>query len=423
MKHINAMALDLADFMRPGDGVVFGQGTAEPQTLTTALVDQREKIGGAHVFMGSGFTKTFQPQHADALSFKGIGGIGTHRKLVAAGCLDVLPCHVSRIPGLISTGAIPVDVVMVQLSPPNERGEYSWSLANDYLRAAVKKARVVIAEVNAQAPWTPCDEPLTEADITVRVDTDYPLLQLPAATFGELERRIAAHIDSHIPEHATLQVGIGAIPEAIVAQLAGRQGLGVHSGMIGDSVADLMECGAITNEHKEVDRGVTVSGVLFGTDRLYRFAHRNPALRLASLDYTHAGPSLARLKRLVSINSALEVDLTGQVNAEALGSDYIGAVGGQVDFVRAARLSDGGVSIVALPATARGGADSRIVAKLSGPVTTARSEVDLVATEYGAVRLAGLTLRERMRALIGIAAPEHRESLSAQAHLLQKDAT
>ena len=423
MKHIDAAALDLAEFMRPGDGVIFGQGTAEPETLTGALAAQREKIGGARVFMGAGFSRTFKPEHSDALRFKGIGGIGTHRKLAAAGCLDVLPCHVSRIPSLIRTGAIPCDVAMLQLSPTNERGEYSWSLANDYLRAAVEQARVVIAEVNAQAPWTPCDRPLTDADIDVRMDTDRPLLQLPATAFGELERRIAAHVDPHVPEHATLQVGIGAIPEAIVAQLAGRRGLGVHSGMIGDSVAELMERGAITNEHKGVDEGVTISGVLFGTDRLYRFSHRNPALRLAALDYTHAGPTLARLKRLVSINSALEVDLTGQVNAEALGADYLGAVGGQVDFVRAARQSEGGVSIIALPSTTRGGADSRIVARLSGPVTTARSDVDLVATEYGAVRLAGLSLRDRMRALIGIAAPAHRERLAEQAGLLQKDAS
>ncbi len=421
MRRIDLTALDLAEFMRPGDGVVFGQGTGEPEALTRALAAQRAHIGGARVFMGAGFSKSFGPEHADALRMKGIGGIGTHRRLVAAGCLDVLPCHVSRIPALIRSGAIPADVVLLQLSPPNERGEYSWALANDYLRAAVEQARVVIAEVNAQAPWTPSDRPLTDADITVRVDTDRPLLQLPGAAFGELERRIAAHVDPHVPERATLQVGIGAIPEAIVAQLAGRRGLGVHSGMIGDSVVELMERGAVTNEHKGVDEGVTVSGVLFGTDRLYRFAHRNPSIRLAALDYTHAGPTLAKIRRLVSINSALEVDLTGQVNAEALGADYLGAVGGQVDFVRAARQSEGGVSIIALPATARGGADSRIVARLSGPVTTARSEVDLVVTEHGAVRLAGLGLRERMRALIGIAAPAHREGLEAQAGLLRKE--
>lgn len=421
MKQIDAAALDLAAWMRAGDGVVFGQGTAEPETLTGALAAQRARIGGAQVFMGAGFSKTFQPEHADALRFRGIGGIGSHRKLAAAGCLDVLPCHVSRIPALMRSGAIAADVVMLQLSPPNARGEYSWSLANDYLRAAVQRARVVIAEVNAQAPWTPCDHPLTDAEITVRVDTDRPLMQLPAAAFGALERSIAAHVDPHIPERATLQVGIGAIPEAIVAQLSGRRDLGVHSGMIGDSVADLMERGVITNAYKGVDPGVTISGVLFGTDRLYRFAHQNPALRLAALDYTHAGPTLARLKSLVSINSALEVDLTGQVNAEALGADYLGAVGGQVDFVRAARQSEGGVSIIALPATARGGAESRIVARLSGPVTTARSEVDLIATEFGAVRLAGLGLRERMRAMIGIAAPAHRERLAEQAGLLQKE--
>jgi acyl-CoA hydrolase len=209
-------------------------------------------------------------------------------------------------------------------------------------------------------------------------------------------------------------VGIGAVPEAIVAMLSDRRDLGVHSGMIGDSVADLMERGVITNAHKSLDAGVTISGVLFGTQRLYRFADRNPQIRLCPTSYTHSMATLSRVRALVSINSALEVDLTGQVNAEAIGTEYIGAVGGQVDFVRAAAQSEGGVSIIALPSTGKKG-DSKIVSRLSGPVTTARSDVDVIATEHGAARLRGMSLPERIRAMVAIAPPQHRETLMREA--------
>jgi acyl-CoA hydrolase len=320
------------------------------------------------------------------------------------------------VAGLIRDGAIPCDIALVQVSPANARGEHSFGLINDYIRTAVESAAVVIAEINEQVPWTPCDAPLRSDEITVAVHTDRPLLEVPAAPFGELERRVAAHLEPLIPDRATLQMGIGALPEAIVAMLSDRRDLGVHSGMIGDSIADLMERGVITNAFKGIDAGITITGGLIGTSRLYRFAHENPALRLCPSSYTHSGATTAAVRRLISINSALEVDLTGQVNAEAIGTDYFGAVGGQVDFVRAAALSQGGLSIIALPSTGKEGR-SRIVARLSGPVTTARSDVDVVATEHGIARLRGLGLRERIHALTAIAAPEHRDALRAQARL------
>ncbi|RYZ04631.1 MAG: hypothetical protein EOO24_12915, partial [Comamonadaceae bacterium] len=225
------------------------------------------------------------------------------------------------------------------------------------------------------------------------------------------------HLSDLIPDRSTLQMGIGGVPEAVFAMLTDRRELGIHSGMIGDSAMDLIEAGAVTNTHKGLDDGLTVTGAIFGTQRLYRFVHQNPALRLMPTSHTHAAATLSRVKRLVSINSALEVDLTGQVNAEAIGRDHIGAVGGQVDFVRGAAMSEGGVSIIALPATGKGGA-SRIVADLSGPVTTARSDVDVIATEHGIARLRGLSIGQRVRALAAIAAPEHRDGLLAQAQQL-----
>lgn len=419
MIRVDAAQLDLRRWIRPGDGIVMGQGTAEPLTLTEALVRQRAGLGGVRAFLCAMFSDTFLPGQTDGLELQGMGGVGTNRRLIKAGAMDVLPCHVSQMAEFIGDGTIACDVALVQVSPPDEQGRYSLGLGADHTRAAVDKARVVIAEMNHLVPQSTCDVALLEADIDVLVETRRAPIQLPTAPVGELERRIAGHVDAFIPDRATLQVGFGAIPEAIIAMLSNRRDLGVHSGMVGDSLVDLVERGIVTNAHKGMDPGVSITGVLFGTDeRLYRFAHRNPALKLCPVGYTHAGEVLSRLQRYVSVNSALEVDLTGQVNAESIGGDYIGAVGGQVDFVRAAGRSPGGASIIALPSAAKGGTLSRIVGRLSGPVTTARSDVDVVATEHGAVRLRGLGFRQRVQAMIGLAAPQHREALQRQAREL-----
>ncbi len=415
MKRLDAATLDLRAIVRLGDSVVVGEAAAEPQTLTEALVAQRADLGRIHVFLGVAITATFAPAHHDHFDFSGFCGAVTNRRLIRAGCMDVIPCHFSQVGGLFRSGMQRCDVALVQVSPPNERGEYSLALANDYMRPALERARVVVAEVNHNAPQTPCVRPLQAHEIDFFVETERPLIELKPATIGAIEQRIARHVEPLIADRATLQMGIGALPQAVLSLLASRRDLGVHSGMIGDAVVDLMECGAVSNAHKGVDQGVTIAGVLIGSRRLYRFVHRNPALLLCPTETTHGAEALSRVKRLTSINSALEVDLSGQVNAEAFGSDYLGAIGGQVDYVRAAGRSDGGVSIIALPSTAGSERVSRIVASLSGPVTTARSDVDVIATEHGTARLRGMTLTQRAKALIAIAAPEHREALAAQA--------
>ena len=416
MKRVAPEALQLREWIRPGDGILTGQGTAEPQTLTEALVRQRATLGGVRVFLCAMFSDTFAPGQVDGLEMRCNGGVGSNRKLVKAGAMEVMPCHVSQLPGLIEGGQIPCDVALVQVSPPDEQGRYSLGLAGDYTRQMVDRARVVIAEMNHLVPQTTCDYALTEADIDVLVETRRPPLELPSAAVGDLERAIAAHVDAFIPDRATLQLGIGGVPEAILANLGNRRDLGVHSGMVGDSLVGLVERGVVTNAHKEIDAGVSITGVFFGTaGKLYRFAHRNPAVKLAPIAYTHSQAVLSKLGRYISINSALEVDLTGQVNAESVGGDYVGAVGGQVDYVRAASNSPGGASIIALPSAAKGGTLTKIVPRLNGPVTTARADVDVVATEHGAVRLRGLTMKERVKAMIGLAAPQHREALERAA--------
>src|SRR5690606_24914112 len=238
----------------------------------------------------------------------------------------------------------------------------------------------------------------------------------------DLDRAISKFAQAYIPDRATLQVGIGSVPEAVMSDLRGRRDLGIHSGMLGDSVVDLVEAGAISNAYKEVDPGITITGALIGTRRLYDFCHRNTTVRMHPLSYTHNFSVLSKLSRFISLNSAVEVDLSGQVNAESAGGQYVGAVGGQVDYVRAASASPGGRSIIALPSTAQNGAVSRIVAQLSGPVTTARSDVDVIITEYGAADLRGKTLSQRARALIEIAHPAHRETLDRAAHVAGKNA-
>lgn len=415
MQSLDAAALDLADIVRPGDTILWGQACGEPQTLVEALIAQRAGLGGVSVFLGSGFSDTLQPEHADHIRFTGIGGVGTHRRLTKAGVLEVVTSHISRIEPYIRDGILPCDVVFVQVSPPDESGNFSFGLISDSLKTAIGRARVVVAEINSQVPQSHCAQKLFADEIDFCIMTDRPPVQVPAARITDLDRAISRHANGFIPDRATLQVGVGAVPEALMMELRNRKDLGIHSGMIGDSVVDLLECGALTNAHKGIDAGVTITGALIGTRRLYDFAHRNPALRMHPSSYTHDIRVVAGLRRFISINSAIEVDLTGQVNAESTGGSYIGAIGGQVDYVRAASASEGGRSLIALPSTAQNGALSRIVFALSGPVTSARSDVDVIVTEHGAAELRGKTLPQRIKAMIGIADPAHRDALQRAA--------
>lgn len=414
---IAAGALDLAGIVRPGDSVLWGHGTSEPLVLSEALMQQRSRIGRFSVFLGPTFSRTVQPEHADHVSFTGYCGIGANQALYAAGAMDIVPCHISQLPALIADGTLRCDVVMLQLSGPNADGMHSLGVSHDYILEAAARARVVIAEVNDQAPWTFGADELVGLRIDHVVRSSRAVLTLPARPANEAERKLAAIAAALVPDRAVLQVGIGAIPEAILGALGNRRDLGLHSGVIGDAAADLIEKGVITNAFKAIDRHVSVTGMLAGTQRLYRFAGRNPALRLRPVRYTHAAQVLGAIDRLYAVNSAIEVDLSGQINAETVGADYVGAIGGQVDFMRGAALSPGGRSIIAMPSTAANGTRSRIVARLpSGVVTTPRSDADLVVTEWGVAELSGQPLAERARRLAAIAHPDFREQLEREAH-------
>jgi acyl-CoA hydrolase len=403
-------SIDFASIVRTGDNVMWGQANAEPVPLTQALIAQRHQIGRSRVFLGASTADTCQPGHTDCIDFVSYCGTGANRALARAGALDVLPCHYSQFPQMIRSGALKIDVLLLQLAPPDREGRYSLSIAHEYLVPALDTVRVIVAEVNEQAPWTYGERYLRDADLDFILPTSRaPLENAPSKT-GNLELAIASHVAGLIEDGSTLQFGLGAIPEAILACLPDRRNLGVHSGAIGDKVADLMEAGVINNARKNVDRGLTIAGVMMGSRRIHDFAHRNPAVQFRSTSYTHDPEVLARIDRFVAINSALEVDLSGQINAEVANGSYVGAVGGALDFLRGARRAQGGLPVVALPSTAGKGA-SRIVATLSGPVSTPRSDAGVIVTEYGVADLRGLTLKQRRERLLAIAHPDYRAAL------------
>lgn len=396
-----------------------GQACGEPTTLVEALIAQGRDIGNLSVFIATSFSGLFTPEATDSFALASMGAIGALRTLTRAHKLSVIPCHISQIGPMIQAGDIGCDVAFVQVSPADENGNHSFGLISDHVRAAVDKARVVIAEVNDQVPFT-LGEMLPASRIDCAVQVSRAPVEVAAAKISDTDQAIANHAARYIEDGSVIQTGVGGVPDAILRQLHDRKDLGVHSGMLGDGLVDLVEAGVVTNARKSIDKGVSINGALIGTRRLYEFAHRNPLIRMCSSAYTHDAAVLAQLEKLVSINSALEVDLTGQVNAEQSGGAYLGGTGGQVDFVRAGGRSPGGHSIIALPATARDGSISRITVGLSGPVTTARSDVDVIVTEFGAAELKGQTLAERTRRLIAIAHPDFQEMLSSEAHTIQR---
>lgn len=406
--------IDFSRMVRPGDTVIWTQGPGEPTALLEKLLAQRHAIGRFRMFVGAGYCDTIRPEHADVISFIGLGGVGSNRRLCDARVMDVVPSHLSGVPAMLGGGALVADVVLLQLSR-NARGELSFGPTNSYVQAALARARVVLAEINELAPWTHAKAPVDARRIDGCVRTARAIVQVRDKPADADDRQIARQMASHIPDGATLQVGIGALPNALFAALTHHRDLGLHTGVIGDGVVDLIERGVVTNAAKRIDPGVSVTGGLLGTERLYRFAHDNPAIFVEPVTYTHQVRVLSQLDRFVAVNSALEVDLTGQVNAEVAGNAYVGTIGGQVDFVRAAMASEGGHSIIGLGARTRSGRP-RIVARIeSGVVTTPRSDADLVVTEFGVAQLRHQPVAERARRLIAIAHPDDREGLARAA--------
>jgi acyl-CoA hydrolase len=383
----------LAPWVHKGDGIVVGQCCGEPTALLDALIDQAPEIGDLHLFVGMTFGEQLAERVA-GLQVSSYGALGATAKVPG---LHIVPCHFSALPRLFATRALPIDVALIQVAPPDELGRCSLGVTVDYLADALTHARVVLAEINDQCPRT-LGAWVDRERIDNAVEVSRPLIEARQVRPRLIERRIAGHVAELISDGDTIQLGVGALPEAILGALGGHSDLGVHSGMISDAVLDLIEAGAVTNARKPIDVGVSVTGAAIGSARLFAALHDRSDVRFAPVSHTHSPKVLARVGPLCAINSALEIDLTGQANAESVDGRAIGAIGGQVDFLRAAAAS-GGRAILALPA-------ARIVRALHGQVSTSRADVCWVVTEHGARSLGGLTDAARERALLEVAGGE-----------------
>jgi acyl-CoA hydrolase len=396
---------------------VFVQGaSATPTPLLEALADRQDlrDVRLYHLHL-SGPVRFAEPAHAAQFRSVSLFTGGSLRPAVQEGRADFVPVFLSEIPGLFTRRRIPLDVAIVQLSPPDRHGLCSLGTSVDTAKAAVESADLVIAEINAQMPRTHGATVVPLSRVAAFITTDRPLHTSEVAEQDEVTARIGAIVAELVEDGSCLQMGIGAIPDAVLARLGDKNDLGVHTEMFSDGLLPLLRNGNVTNARKRVHRGRTVSSFVTGSRALFDHVDDNPLVELHPCDRTNDTALIAENDRVVAINSALAIDLSGQVCADSLGHRIYSGIGGQMDFIRGAARSRDGKPIIALPSTASGGKVSRITLELqpgSGVVTT-RGHVHWVVTEHGAVDLHGLTLRERAEALIDIAHPDHRAELRA----------
>jgi acetyl-CoA hydrolase len=403
--------LDFAALIRPGDTVGWAQATAEPVFLTRLLDEQAPRCPPFTVFFALSFAEGYRGDHPN-VTVTSFGGGAGGRRFFAGGAGRMIPANLSDLCALVEGGRPRIDIVLLQVSGPDAEGRYNAGIGIEALGEAMAGARLVIAQLNDRMPWTEGDTVIEPGLIDIIVPASHPLIEYRTPALSPIEEAIAANVARLVPNRATIELGYGAIPEAVTRALGRKQGLGVHSGAAGDGVMRLMQAGVVDNRHKEIDPGVTVAMMLMGSPELYAFAERNPRLHIRSPRYTHDALVLGQFRRFVAINSALDVDLYGQCNAETAAGRLIGLTGGQVDFVRAANRAPEGRSVIALQSTNRDRSKSRIVARLpDGIVTTARADADCVVTEHGIAELRGRTLAERAEALIAVADPAFRAEL------------
>jgi acyl-CoA hydrolase len=417
-------AAEAVRLIKSGDRVFTSGNAATPRPLLQALVARRDELTNVELIhlllLGNEFSaKELTGHFRHNAFFVGPGD----RHAVNSGAADYTPIFLSEIPTLFTSGVIPLDVTLLQVSPPDEHGFMSLGVEVLTSKAAADTARTVIVQVNEQMPRVLGDSFLHVSRVHALVETNDPLPELAKGGFGEVEQQIGQHIAAMIPDGATLQMGIGTIPDAVLASLSSKRDLGIHTEMISDGVMQAMEAGIFTGAKKTLHPGKALATLIFGSRELYRFVDNNPAFELHPSTYTNDPFIIAQNDNLMAINSALEVDLTGQVCADSIGPAIYSGFGGQLDFIRGAARSRGGKPIIALPATARNGELSRIVPHLkpgAGVVTT-RGDVHYVVTEFGVAQLYGKTLRQRAEALIAIAHPQFRDELDRAArerHLL-----
>jgi acetyl-CoA hydrolase len=406
--------------IRSGQHVWVHAGCNNPEELVRAMVARADALSDVTVshLLTFGCADYTDPRYAGSFRHRSLFTGPNVREAVNDGRADYVPVFLSEIPRLITSGRLPVDVALIHVSPPDEHGFCSYGVGVECTKAAAERAKVVVALVNRQMPRSLGDSFIHASRLTHVVEIDRPVLELPRPeAYSEVAREIGARVAELIEDGATLQMGIGEIPDAVLGFLKDKRNLGIHTEMFSDGVVELFERGVVTGEAKTLHPGKIVASFVLGTRKTFDFLDDNPFVEFHPSDYVNDPFVIAKNDRMVAINSALSVDLTGQVCAESLGPRIYSGFGGQLDFIRGAARSRGGRPIIALPATARDGSVSRIVAALeegAGVVTT-RADVHYVVTEYGTTRLFGASLRERARELIGIAHPRFRDELTCAA--------
>ena len=416
-------AADAVRLVHDGEQIVVPTGAGEPPALLTALSDARRAFRGVTVaqllpLRRYGYLDADTLEHVRHLSlFYG----GPSREGGQQGWIDFVPNSFSEMPLLIERGYLAADVVFAIASPMDESGNFALSLATDYTMAAVARARCVVLEVNPHVPYTYGNCHVHVSEVTAVVEDDAPLAEVALPKIGPVQEAIGRHVAELVGDGATLQIGYGSIPDAVVVQLTGKRDLGIHTEMLGDGILRLIDAGAVSNRRKNFLPGRMVATFALGSSRLYRYMDRHADLEMHPADFTNDPAVAGRNDDLVSINGTLQVDLLGQCGSESLGSLPYSGTGGQSDFVRAANRSRGGKSFIVLPSTAKDGSVSRIVATLASGthVSTSKNDVNYVVTEHGVAQLRGKSARQRAQALIAIAHPHHRAELTSQARALR----
>jgi acyl-CoA hydrolase/GNAT superfamily N-acetyltransferase len=402
--------------LESGTRIFVGSGCAEPQRLVRELARQADRLRDVEVvsLLTLGTAEYADPDYARSFRHNAYFIGANVRRAVRDGRADYTPVFLSEIPGLVRSGQQRVDAALVQLSPPDRHGYLSFGIHLDVQRAMIEHARLVIAEINPHMPRTRGESRVPLDALDFCVETDEPLLELalPADADG-VSDRIGVHVAGLVDDGSCLQLGIGSIPDAVARHLVGKRHLGVHTEMLSDGILPLVEHGVIDNSRKRVLPGRSVVSFVMGTRKLYDWVDDNPDVEFYSSDFVNDPRVICQNDKVVAVNSALQVDLTGQVCADSLGYDFYSGIGGQVDFVRGAAMSAGGKPIIALPSTARNGEVSRIVPHLDegAGVVTSRGDVHYVVTEHGVAYLHGKTVRERALALVGVAHPDFRDEL------------
>ena len=404
------------DFLKSGNRIFIGSNAAVPNALVDHLIENQsglQDIEAVHILTLSE-NVWVEPKHADLFKVNVlfIGGKNV-REAIAEGRADYTPCFLSEVPKLFQDQILPIDAALVMVSPPDELGYCSLGVSVDVVSAAVKSAKFVVAQVNQHMPRTSGHSFVHISQINAWIEEDQILPELPETTIDKVTEQLAQNVALLIKNGATLQLGIGKIPDAVLRYLTNHKDLGIHSEMISDGVVDLIKNGVINNRKKTFHKGKTVTTFCMGTQDLYSFVNNNPHVEFYPSEHVNSPVNIARNDNMVSINSAIEVDLSGQVVADSIGYKFFSGIGGQVDFIRGAALSRGGRPIIALPSTTKGGKVSRIVAHLTegAGVVTSRGHVHYVVTEYGIANLRGKSIRERALELIRVAHPDFRQQL------------